>query len=158
MLLLVLRPGQRQEDGPPERNGPSVAGTDDWRAFGRLTAVVVCRSILVYGVSSFLALYLIEERGATEATAGNLLTLFLVAGTAGTLLGGWLADRVGRVSALRWGYAGSLPALVAVVLADNVALTGMAIALLGVTAYVPPACTPRSGRSIYRTGSAPPPG
>ena len=43
-----------------------------------------------------MPLYAIEQFGVSEAGGGALLAAMLVAGAAGTLIGGRLADRVGR--------------------------------------------------------------
>src|SRR5262249_25598808 len=37
--------------------GPSFSGDDDWRGFGILSGATVCRSIVFYGLNTFLALY-----------------------------------------------------------------------------------------------------
>ena len=46
-------------------------------------------------VSSFLPLYAVD-RGASVIDASRLLTLYLLSGAIGGLIGGWLADRAGR--------------------------------------------------------------
>jgi len=57
-IVLDGRIGQRRTRALP-------SGNDDWPAFLRLTAVVVVRSILFFGLSSFLALYFIRQLGAS---------------------------------------------------------------------------------------------
>ncbi len=116
-------------------DGPD--GDDDWRAFGWLTVLVILRSVLYFGVSSFLALYAISEFGAGQATGSALLATFLAVGAASTLLGGWLADRRSRVTAIRAGYALCLPALALLLAAPSVAVAAVAAVLLGVALYLP---------------------
>ena len=60
-----------------------------------LVSVAATRSWASALVSSFLPLYAVS-RGADVLTASRLLTLFLLSGAIGGLLGGWLADHVGR--------------------------------------------------------------
>ena len=41
--------------------GPTLGGHDDWRAFGILSGATICRSIVFYGLNTFLALYFINR-------------------------------------------------------------------------------------------------
>jgi len=113
MAVLLVARLDRVLDGPvgtPKRV-PHPSGPDDWPAFLRLTAVVVVRSIVFFGAVSFVALYLIHDFGTSEALGGVALSLFLLAGAGGTLLGGWLADKVGRLRSIRAGFAATIPTL-----------------------------------------------
>lgn len=112
-------------------------GTDDWRGFLSLTVVVVIRSILFFGISSFLALYFIHQLGTTTGFGGAALTVFLVAGAAGTLLGGWLADRWGRLVSIKIGFALSIPAMTGIVLAGSPGVAMIFVALAGTASYMP---------------------
>jgi FSR family fosmidomycin resistance protein-like MFS transporter len=69
---------------------------DRWWAFLRLSAPVICRAIVFYGLNTFIPLYWIQSYGSSKAAGATALTLMLSSGVAGTLLGGWLADRFGR--------------------------------------------------------------
>ena len=86
--------------------GPTLAGRDDWRAFGILSGATICRSIVFYGLNTFLALYFIDRWHLTAAQGNRALVVFLGTSIVGTLLGGWLADRVGRRTVIRTGFAG----------------------------------------------------
>jgi MFS transporter, FSR family, fosmidomycin resistance protein len=110
--VLDGRIGQRRTHTMP-------SGNDDWVAFLRLTAVVVVRSILFFGLTSFLALYFIAQLGASPGQGGVALTVFLVAGACGTLLGGWVADRYGPLVSIRIGFSLAVPGLLGLVLASN---------------------------------------
>lgn len=61
-----------------------------------LVAFVVLRSWVSSGISSFIPLYFVGVRGMDPRLAGALVSVFLGAGAAGTLLGGLAADRWGR--------------------------------------------------------------
>lgn len=65
------------------------------RMLGRLIAVAATRAWASALVASFLPVYAVA-RGASIIDASRLLTLFLLAGAVGGLIGGTLADRVGR--------------------------------------------------------------
>jgi len=126
-------------DGPTgRRRGAALpGGVDDWPAFLRLTSVVVVRSVLFFGLTSFLALYFINELGASRGQGGAALTVFLVTGAVGTLLGGVVADRYGRLPAIRSGFALAAPALLGLVLSTRPAVALAFVALTGVAVYMP---------------------
>ncbi|MFF1409095.1 MFS transporter [Streptomyces sp. NPDC058289] len=108
---------------------------DDWRAFLRLSLVVVVRSVVFTGLSTFIALY-VRERGGGE-TAGAVALFALFAGSAGgTLLGGRLAARWGRVTTVHRAYAAVVPA-VAGVLFLPLPLVYVCSALAATALYVP---------------------
>jgi MFS transporter, FSR family, fosmidomycin resistance protein len=83
-------------------------GRDDWRAFGILSGATICRSIVFYGLNTFLALYFMNRWHQTAAQGNKALVVFLGTSIIGTLLGGWLADRVGRRAVIRSGFAGAV--------------------------------------------------
>ncbi|PZG14519.1 MFS transporter [Nonomuraea aridisoli] len=87
-----------------------VSGRDDWPSFARLTLVIVFRSVVYVGLSTFVALHL----GGGAAGAVALFTLF-AGGAVGTVLGGRLAARWGRVRTMRLAYALAVPAVAGVV-------------------------------------------
>ena len=97
MSLILVRAGLRdasQRAPVPERR--PVSKPDRWAAFARLSAPVLARAIVFYGLNTFIPLYWIRVFGASKAGGGAALTLMLGSGVAGTLAGGWLADRFGR--------------------------------------------------------------
>jgi FSR family fosmidomycin resistance protein-like MFS transporter len=60
-----------------------------------LISVSATRAWATALMSSFLPVYAVT-RGASIVDASRLLTLYLLSGAIGGLIGGWLADRVGR--------------------------------------------------------------
>ncbi len=87
------------------------AGIDDWSAFGRLTAYVVVRSMAYIGMVAFTPLVFVDVMHADKTVANAALSAFLIAGAAGTIVGGRLADRVGRRAMLLGSVAASAPLL-----------------------------------------------
>ena len=73
----------------------------------------------------------------SPALGGAALTVFLGFGAAGTLLGGWLADRVGRLKSIRIGFALAIPSLLGVVLATSWPIAMAFVALFGIAIFVP---------------------
>ncbi|WP_211320678.1 MFS transporter [Arthrobacter livingstonensis] len=126
-------------DGPVGARRPATMpkGTDNWPEFLKLTSVVVVRSIVFFGLSSFLALYFIHGLGTSPAVGGAALTVFLAAGACGTLLGGWLADRFGPLVSIRYGFAFCIPAMVGLVLAQEWHIALIFVVLTGMGVFVP---------------------
>jgi MFS transporter, FSR family, fosmidomycin resistance protein len=116
---------------------PEHTGRDDWRSFRWLVAVIMTRSIAYTGVVSFLGLFLIERFAVSEEVASGALTTVTGAGVVGTLLGGWLADRIGRVGTLRLAFAVAPVAFVALLLAPNLAVAFPVLAVLGLACFLP---------------------
>lgn len=76
-----------------ERAAP---GEDDWPSFGRLGVVIGARTVLFFALLTFVPLYFVDVLGRSEQAGNTALIVFLAGGALGTLLGGRLADRVGR--------------------------------------------------------------
>lgn len=112
-------------------------GSDDWPAFLRLTAVVVVRSIVFFGSISFIALYFINDFGTSQVVGGAALTVFLIAGAGGTVVGGWVADRFGRLVSIRLGFAFAAPTVLGLALAQDWRLAMVLVALSGAALFMP---------------------
>jgi FSR family fosmidomycin resistance protein-like MFS transporter len=67
-----------------------------WADFIRLTAVVIFRSIVFFGLNTFIPLYWTRVLHGSTAGAAYALTTMLSAVAIGTLVGGRLADSHGR--------------------------------------------------------------
>lgn len=123
--------------GPVAAGGVSrVVGRDDWWSFGKLTIVLIARSIVTFGLGTFLALYVQQRLGVGEVGGDVALAVFYGFGACGTLLGGWLAGRWGRVRTVQIGYAISFPGLVGMILVGG-PLMYVFIAVTALAIYVP---------------------
>lgn len=122
LLLLVVF----KQIPTPEKNGKTPEEKqlrdrpDHWWAFTRLTGAIVCRSIIFYGLNTFLALYWIKVLHQSQATGATALSAFLFAGLGGTLLGGQLADRYARRSVVLLALGMLFPLLLLFVLVSPV--------------------------------------
>lgn len=121
----------------PGRSTTRGGGGDQWGPFGRLTGVLLVRSILFYGLNTFIPLYWIGVFHETAGAAGAALATLLVFGGIGTLLGGRLADQFSRRSVVVTAVTVTVPLLALLVaapapLAANAVLVPLALAL-----YVP---------------------
>jgi FSR family fosmidomycin resistance protein-like MFS transporter len=89
VALIVLAEVRRLRGFVPEKAARRAAlGRDDWRAFLKLGAVVMVRSMAFLGV--------VERLHVAPALGDAALTVFLLAGVGGTIAGGPVADRIGR--------------------------------------------------------------
>lgn len=87
------------------------AETNAWGAFLLLTVAITCRSIVFYGVNTFLPLYWIAVLHQSKSAGSLALTILLLAGAVGTIISGRLADRYGRRIVILVGFAALAPLL-----------------------------------------------
>src|SRR4051812_26996529 len=104
---------------------------DDWAAFTRLGGVISVRSGVYFGLQSFAPVWFVQHFGTSEAAGNAALAAMLLAGAAGTLVGGRLIDRIGRRKVLLGTIALQLPLLVAFVAAPGGLVAGALLAAAG---------------------------
>ncbi len=119
------------------RGGPTVDGRDNWRAFGILSGATICRSIVFYGLNTFLALYFISRWHLSAAEGNGALVIFLGTSIIGTLLGGWLADRAGRRTVIRVGFGGAVVLLAVLLQITDRNLALAALVPLAIFIFMP---------------------
>lgn len=120
----------------PARLSPPPRGQDSWHAFRLLSLAVTCRSVVAFGLSTFLALFTEQKLHAGTGAGEAALALLFVTGAVGTLLGGRLAGRWGRIRTIRLAYAVTVPALAGLLWAPGYAVYGF-VAVVGLASYVP---------------------
>lgn len=85
--------------GQPRAGGRSRqmggAGHDAWSPFAVLSAVLLSRSVIFYGLNTFLPLFWINVLHQSKAAGGTALTVLMASSIGGNLLGGRMADRFG---------------------------------------------------------------
>jgi len=79
----------------------------------RLGVVITARTFAFFGLVTFVPLYFIGELGTSKAEGNLALFVMLAGGATGTLLGGPLADRIGRRPVIIAGMT-TLPVLVSI--------------------------------------------
>jgi MFS transporter, FSR family, fosmidomycin resistance protein len=139
VVLAIRRPWLAPEVGAREegRKRAAAGQPDDWHGFGRLTAVVVLRSVAYFGVASLVALFAIRHFHEPTAVGSATLATFIGAGVIGTLGGGWLADHWQRIGVLRLGYGLSALVLTLLAAAPDIAVLFIAAFALGIVLYAP---------------------
>ncbi|WP_405181025.1 MFS transporter [Nocardia sp. NBC_01377] len=116
--------------------GDSVT-VDDWLGFARLAAVIVGWSIPFIAINSMVALHAERDLHESKAVGAAVLTVYVAAQVIGMLAGGWIGDRYGRMTAIRWGYLLALPALAGVALAPSLAVLFVCAACFGAAMFLP---------------------
>ncbi|NUS12577.1 MAG: MFS transporter, partial [Streptomyces sp.] len=96
--------------------GAVGSGRDDWPSFLRLSGAIVCRSVVFVGLSAFVSLYVRQRTGGGDAAGTAALCVLYAGGAFGTVLGGRLAERYGRLTVVRRSYVLTVPAVAGVVL------------------------------------------
>jgi FSR family fosmidomycin resistance protein-like MFS transporter len=110
---------------------------DVWGPFGWLSATIVCRSVIFYGLNTFLPLYWIAVWHQSRQAGGRALTLLLVSGATGTLAGGRLSDRFGRRTVILGALAMVPFLLLLLILAPSVEWCYAALVPLGIILFAP---------------------
>lgn len=115
----------------PEASGRQPAiGEDRPRAMMVLVGVILMRSFTWFGLITFVPLWVISL-GGTTGEGNRLLSLMLLAGVAGALVVGPIADRVGLRRTLLWTTA-ALPPLVLTFVYAGGLVGALALMLVGV--------------------------
>jgi FSR family fosmidomycin resistance protein-like MFS transporter len=144
-----------------ERAAEAVTGPaeDQVPAFKRLLVVIALRSVAYYGLFTFVPLWEVS-RGHSKSYGNTLLTLVLLAGVAGTLCAGPLADRIGRrlvVLAslivapglvLVYAFVGGVPGAIAVCVAGAVIVSTFGVTIVMSQEYLPSRVAMASGMSV----------
>jgi MFS transporter, FSR family, fosmidomycin resistance protein len=115
---------------------PARTGTDDWPSFRVLSSVIVLRAVAYTGTSTFLGLFVQQRVSHSPTAAGVALFVLYAGGAVGTVLGGRLAGRFGRLPTLRVAYLVAAPAMLGVALLPGVALI-VCVGLVSLALYVP---------------------
>lgn len=90
------------ENGRPSEQ----TAKENWWAFLRLTVVIIGRSIIFYGLNTFIPIYWIGYLHQSKMMGSLALTTFAASGILGNLIGGTLADRYGPKKILLFGFVG----------------------------------------------------
>ncbi len=96
----------------------------------KLNLVMGLRSWPQVAIPNFLTLWLTGQ-GHSAALAGGMLTVFLAGGAIGSVLGGFVSDRIGRKLCIIFSLALTLPALYLFLTASSISLLTYLLLFLG---------------------------
>jgi FSR family fosmidomycin resistance protein-like MFS transporter len=116
---------------PVEPGQPAAAVADSWGGFVGLLAVICSRTFAFYTLLALVPLYFVEVLDSADAVANAALTAMLLCGAVGTLVGGRLADRIGRRPVLIASLGLQAPVLVAMTAVGSTVAAVGAAALFG---------------------------
>lgn len=142
MAAVLMAAAKRMQEFQPGAKVPDhvtklVTARDEWGPFSKLTIIVFCRSIIFYGLNTFIPLYWIHIFQQSNAAGGTALTILFAIGAVGTLFGGRLADRFGHIKMIRIGCTALLPLLLAFAYLDNVTLATLLLIPIGLALFGP---------------------
>lgn len=112
-------------------------GQDLWSAFIFLGSALLCRSIIFFGLNTFLPLFWIDVLHQSKAAGGLALTVFFGAGIAGNFLGGRTADRFGYKIVVVVAFGLLTLLLPLLVLVRDVTLLTLLLAPMGLVLFAP---------------------
>ena len=113
LVVLRRRPETHAVRSP---SGRRPQQSDDWPGFVGLTSLVMLRSIVYFGLTALVALYVGTSLGGGKGLGEAALTTMVGFGALGTITGGRLADRFGRLPVTRVSLAATVVSLLAVAL------------------------------------------
>ena len=122
--------------GPVATIKKMFASTDRTKLIITL-GIVVLSGMLWTGVSSFIMVYLKEEKVLPLVLAGGLSTLKYTIGAFAQVIGGEMSDKIGRKKLLLFGYAGFTLSLLGLIYSPHVvSLLVIIVVVLGFTFFV----------------------
>lgn len=120
----------RVQNGGQKTEGLVAQKGNLWIPLSVLVLIVILRSFVQSGLITFIPLYLIHYLGATESYGSTLVSVFLLAGAVGTIIGGPLADRFGKTKLIAWSM-GLMPPLLLAFLYGSAWLSITALVITG---------------------------
>lgn len=110
---------------------------DQWNSFFRLTGVITCRSIMFFGLNTFLPLYFINVFHKTKAFGSTALTILLLVGAIASLVAGRLGDKYGYRNIIRIGFTALIPSMIIFICSRNVQLAMLMLIPVGFSLFAP---------------------
>ncbi|MBP1763612.1 MAG: fsr 3 [Firmicutes bacterium] len=111
--------------------------SNNWNAFAHLTLLIVCNSIVVCGLRSFIPLYWTDVLRLSEAAAASALTLLFTLGVVTTLIGGLMADKFGYLKIIRMSYVLLAPMVALLSWTTNVTTGYLLMVPIGFAIFAP---------------------
>jgi MFS transporter, FSR family, fosmidomycin resistance protein len=110
---------------------------DDWWGFGILTGATISRSIVFFGMNTFLASYFIKRFELEPSQGMQAITVLLLTSIPATLIGGWLADRYGRRLIARVGFTSGFAMILLFPMIDERWVAMAALVPFGLLFFMP---------------------
>ncbi len=107
-VLMVSLPGITagyENKGSGQRRHAAKGGRDAWTPFVLLSIALLGRSVIFYGLNTFIPLFWIYALHQSKAAGSTALTVLMVSSIGGNLVGGRVADRFGYRTVAIAGFA-----------------------------------------------------
>lgn len=104
---------------------------DEWKPFALLSLCVTARSVLFFGLLTFIPLYWVNVLGKSMASGGIALSVMTIAGVLGNLIGGRWADRIGNTRIILGGFSLLVPLIPLLLWVENPAVAMLVLIPVG---------------------------
>ena len=106
--------------------------TDDWKRFGLLMSALSLRSVIYYGLTAFIPLFVMNVLGQDEAVSSLMISLFAVFGALATLFSGRVSERFGAHRTVVVGFAFTAIFILVLTYSKSLAIAAVMTVLLAI--------------------------
>lgn len=129
-LNSVVRAAHKTTKGNDEKK-------NDWSSFGRLSVVILARSLGFTLSNTFIPLFWVSVLAASPGQGTTALSALFLMGAVITYIGGVIADRTGFIPVLRASFLVMIPAMALFVNSTNVWLASLLLVPVAVSIFLP---------------------
>ena len=115
----------------------SMRKKNDWSSFGRLSVVILARSLGFTLSNTFIPLFWVSVLAASPGQGTRALSALFLIGAVVTYIGGLLADRTGFIPVLRASFLVMIPAMALFVNSTSVWLASLLLVPVAVSIFLP---------------------
>lgn len=140
LWIFLKIPALVQDDTAAKKKAAEATGEkpkDRWMPFARLAGAITCRSVLSYGLNTFIPLYWIFVLNQSKAAGSGALTVMFMAGLVGTIVGGRMADRYGSRRVILIGHGSLIVTLPLLLVTDNAVGLTLLLIPIGLGLFAP---------------------
>ena len=139
--LLIVRHLPRSLESAAHAARTTTKGTtgrkNDWPSFGRLSVVILARSLGFTLSNTFIPLFWVSVLAASPEQGTTALSALFLIGAVITYIGGLIADRTGFIPVLRTSFLVMIPAMALFVNSTSVWLASILLVPVAVSIFLP---------------------
>ena len=139
-LMMVTLPGitagYQHKSGGARLHAESVS-RDAWGPFIRLSTAMLFRSVIFYGMNTFIPLFWIDVLHQSKAAGSTALSVLMISSIGGNLVGGRTADRFGYRAVAMVGFIAVMIFLPLFALAESSAQAMLLLIPVGLSFSIP---------------------
>ncbi|MCH5583683.1 MFS transporter [Shimazuella sp. AN120528] len=139
MTMFLFKPinKMKSEDTSFESFSKTIQRKDQWRSFSLLSIILCIRSIVFYGLNTFIPIYWVSVLLQSKSTGSSMLSIFFLCGAIGTLVGGRLADQFGYIPIIKTSFVILFPALFLLGTVNNTVMATIMLICVGMIIFLP---------------------